>query len=330
MAGKLHWQKIKEKRIELDITQQMLSNKFNINLSTIKSIETGRTGIDFNNLAIKNDFIAMINFLGFKLEDVYDENFRNTKVLTILNNKGGCGKTSVVGNLGYALSELDNKILFIDADMQSNLTHSIGLDGDDENHLGIAMTKEEDLTNYIVKTEYDNIDFIKSDLSMSTIEMILFAKMQRESILEHILKPIIDRGVYDYILIDTNPTLAILNFNVLNTSDYVLIPVQMNSFALKGLGTVINFIEGVKKFNPKLSLMGILINNYDIRKIVTVESEKFLRNAYSENILKTIIKVDTTIENAQYHREPAIVFNPNSRISKEFRTLAKEVINIGK
>jgi chromosome partitioning protein len=256
----------------------------------------------------------------------YNENKKNTKVLSILNNKGGCGKTSVVGNLGYALSELNKRILFIDADMQSNLTHSIGLDEDNDNHLGTALMKEENLENYIEKTKYEKIDFIKAHLSMSTLEMSLFTKIQRESILRHILEPIIEKGIYDYILIDTNPTLAILNFNVLNASDYVIIPVQMNSFALKGLVTVLDFIKGVKKYNTKLTLMGILINSYDKRKNVTFSSEEFLRSAYNDLVLNTIIQIDTTIENAQYHREPTIIFNPNSRISNDFRNLAREVI----
>lgn len=330
MARKLYWQKIRDRRIEMDITQKHLSEKFNINLNTIKGLETNRTGIDTTNEQTMLKFKAMFEYLGFSLEEIYQEEFRNTKVLSVLNNKGGCGKTSVVGNLGYALSELGHKILFIDADMQSNLTHSFGVETNDDKHLGTAILKEESLENYIVKTNYPNIDFVKADLTMSAIEMSLFTKVHRENILSQILNPIIEKGIYDYVLIDTNPTLAILNFNVLNASDYVLIPVQMNSFGLKGLSTVIDFIEGVKRFHTKLSLIGIVINNYDVRKSVTTESENFLREAYPTSIMNTIIKVDTTIENAQYNREPVLVFDKNSRISKEFRELAKEVLNYDK
>ncbi len=330
MAGKLFYQKIKDRRIEMDLTQKHLSEKFNINLNTIKGLETGRTGIDISNEQTLSKYKEMFEYLGFKFEEIYQDEYRNTKVLAVLNNKGGCGKTSVVGNLGYALSELGNKILCVDADMQSNLTHSFGIDTNDEQHLGTAILKEESLENYIIKTEYENIDFIKADLSMSSIEMSLFTKVHRENILTQILGPVIEKGTYDYILIDTNPTLAILNFNVLNASDYVLIPVQMNSFGLKGLGVVTKFIKDVQKFNTKLTLIGIVINNYDVRKSVTVESERFLREAYPTSIMNTIIKVDTTMENAQYYREPVIVFNRNSRIAKEFRELAKEVLNFGK
>ena len=331
MAGRLFWEKIKDRRIEKDLTQKFLSEKFNINLNTIKGLETGRTGIDMTNEQTMAKFKSMIEYLGFTLEEVYQADFRNTKVLCVLNNKGGCGKTSVIGNLGYALSELDNKILMVDADMQSNLTNSFGLDTEDNNHLGTALLEEKSLENYIVKTEYENIDFVKADLSMSSIDMDLFTKKQRESILSKILKPVIDKGLYDYVLFDTNPTLAILNFNVLNASNYVLIPVQMNSFGLNGLVSVTDFIDEVKQLRTDLSTMGIVINNYDIRKSITTKSESILReSSINTPIMKTIVKVDTTMEYAQFNREPVIVFNKNSRIAKEFKELAKEVLNFDK
>lgn len=330
MAVRLFWQKVKNRRIDMDITQKFLSEKFDINLNTIKGWETGRTGIDSSNTELLTKFKNMVEYLGFSLEEVYQKEFKQTKVLAIVNNKGGCGKTSITGNLGFALSELNNRILFIDADMQSNLTQSFNLDSDDELNLGNALKYEKDLTDYIVHTNYENLDFIKASLTMSKLEMDLFPKARRETIFQRCLNPIIEKGIYDYVLIDTNPTLANLNLNILNASDFVIIPVQMNSFGLTGLKTVFEFIQGAKEMNEKLTLMGIVINNYDVRKSVTTDSEKFLRQAYPNYIMKTIIKVDTTIENAQYQREPVITFNRNSRIAKEFKELAKEVINYGK
>lgn len=322
--AKLDYEKLKERRVEMDITQKELSEKSGVNLNIIKSVETGRTKTDKENLK------RISSVLSINIDDIYIDDFKETKVISILNNKGGSGKTSVCGSLAYALCEQNYKILLIDADMQQNLTHSYNLD-DNEKNLANAIVEEKSLEDYIVQTNYKNIDFIVADLRLSTIDMVLFTKIQRENIIRQILKPVVEKGIYDYILIDTNPTLAILNFNVVNASNYVLVPVELSSFGLEGLDVLINFIKGVQKINDTVELAGIVVNRYDVRKKnIISKSEEILNKAYGELVLKTIIRVDTNIENAQMSNVPVLTFNTNSRISKEFRELAKEVIKIVK
>jgi chromosome partitioning protein len=323
-VAKLDYEKLREKRVEIDITQKELARRSGVNVNIIKSVETGRTKTDKENLK------KLANALEIEIESFYIDNFKETNVISILNNKGGSGKTSVCGSLAYALSEQSYKILLIDADMQQNLTHSYNLE-DNEKNLADAIIKEESLLNYILKSKYDNIDFVIADLKLSTIDMVLFTKIQRENIIKQILKPVVEKGIYDYILIDTNPTLAILNFNVVNASDYVLIPVELSSFGLEGLDVLINFIKGVQKINENVELAGIVVNKYDMRKKnIVSKSEEILKEAYGNIVLKTIIRVDTNIENAQMNNVPVLTFNTNSRIAKEFRDLAKEVIKIAK
>jgi chromosome partitioning protein len=323
-VAKLDYEKLREKRVEIDITQKELARRSGVNVNIIKSVETGRTKTDKENLK------KLANALEIEIESFYIDNFKETNVISILNNKGGSGKTSVCGSLAYALSEQNYKILLIDADMQQNLTHSYNLE-DNEKNLADAIIKEESLLNYILKSKYDNIDFVIADLKLSTIDMVLFTKIQRENIIKQILKPVVEKGIYDYILIDTNPTLAILNFNVVNASDYVLIPVELSSFGLEGLDVLINFIKGVQKINENVELAGIVVNKYDMRKKnIVSKSEEILKEAYGNIVLKTIIRVDTNIENAQMNNVPVLTFNTNSRIAKEFRDLAKEVIKIAK
>jgi len=321
MPIKLEYEKIKSRRIDMDLTQKELSELSGVNINVIKAIETGRTMTEKENIKKIGDVI------GFKLEEIYKEDFRDTKVISVVNNKGGCGKTSICGSLGYALAELGNKILLIDADAQRNLTSSFGLTKQ-ENHFGKAVAKEESLiNNYIIQTDYPNIDFIVADVSMGTLDMLMFTKMHRENIVKQILTPVIQAGLYDYILIDTNPNLSILNFNVVNASDYVLVPVQLASFDLEGIGTLLDFIQGIQKFNTKLSILGIVINKYDIRnKNITSQAEEQLRAAYNDLIFKTIIKIDVKIQNAQWESTPVMAFDTNSRVAKEYRELAKEVI----
>lgn len=324
MSYKIDFEALRERRIDMDITQKYLSEQSGVNINVIKSLETGRSFTDKENIK------KIIDVLGFELDEVYFENFKDTKVISIINNKGGSGKTSVTGSLGYALSEIGNKILFIDTDMQQNLTHSYNLD-DNEKNIAKAISNEDNLESYILKTEFENIDFIVADLSLSTIDMVLFTKIQRENIFKHMLKPVIEKGIYDYILIDTNPTLAILNFNVVNASDYVLIPVELSSFGLEGLDVLLNFIKGVQKINEKVKIGGIIINKYDLRKKKIVEqSHSILKKAYGDQLLKTILRVDTSIENAQMNNSPVLVSHPESRIAKEYRDLSKEVMKLAR
>lgn len=320
MAAKLDFQKLKDIRVEKDITQKILAETTGINQNTLKSIETGRITSD------KATIKKLTDELGLNIDDVYIENYHCTKVICTINNKGGSGKTSVCGSLGYALSEQGNKILFIDSDMQMNLTHSFGL-GKNSKNLGRALMRDESLLDYILKTKFPLIDIIISDLSMSTIEMSLFPKMHRETILKNILLPIIELGIYDYILIDTNPTLAILNLNVVNASNFCIIPVTADSFGVENIKTVLQFIKDAQKYNRDLKGAKILLNKYDIRnKTITLQCEAFVRKNYSNLLFDTIISIDNNLQKAQMNNVPVLEFKTDSRISQEYRTLCKEII----
>lgn len=322
MTGKLDYKKMKDIRVELDMTQKILAERTNINISTIKAIETGRSGCELGLLK------KIVHELDINIDNIYKENFHETNVIAVINNKGGSGKTSVTGSLGYALAEMKCKVLLIDSDMQMNLSHSFNLHKN-KKHLSDAILQESSLENFIIKTEYENIDFIVSDFNMATIEMTLFTKIERESILKNILKPVIDNGIYDFVIIDTNPTLAILNYNVLNASNYCIVPVNPDSFGVENINIILKFIKGVQAHNPELKTVRILFNKYDIRtKKITLKCEKYVRDRYSDILLDTIIKIDTSLQNAQLDNKPVLVFNSSSRISKEYRELATEVIKI--
>jgi chromosome partitioning protein len=206
--------------------------------------------------------------------------------------------------------------------------HSFGL-GKSAKHLGIAIEKEDDLLEYIQKTEYKNIDFIVSDLSMSTTEMLLFTKIERESVLKHMLKNVIKKGIYDFIFFDTNPVLGILNYNVLNVSNYVIIPIELSIFAIDGLDTLVKYINSIKKTNDQLEIAGIVINKYDLReKKITETCEEIVRTIFDKKIFDTKIGTDTKIKQAQLESVPVLCIDSKSRIAKQYRDLAKEVIKV--
>ena len=186
---------------------------------------------------------------------------------------------------------------------------------------------EQDLNGYIQPTPYENIDIIVADVSMGTLDMALFTKISRENIVRSILRPVIERGYYDYILIDTNPNLSLLNFNIVNASNFVLIPAQPASFDLDGLAVVLQFVEGIKPYNPTLQVGGIIINRYDARnRLITEAAMDQLREAYSPLLFEQIIRVDSRLQNAQWENRPVQDYAGNARISKEYRALTKEIL----
>lgn len=326
MKGKILYQKIRDRRIEVDFTQQYLSELSGISLSLIKAIETGRSETSYENVVKISEALKM------DIVEIFIEGFRDTKVIAIANNKGGCGKTSVVASLSYALTEIDEeiKVLVIDSDMQMNLTRSYGLDRNLEKNLSLALVNEQTLLDFIIPTEYKNIDIIISDLQLSTIDMLLFTKKLRESVFKRILQPVIDKGLYDYILIDTNPTLGLLNFNILNSCNYVLVPVELTSFGIQGLEILTEYFDEVRTINNDLKILGVLRTKVDKRESITKEAEDILIDVFGDIIFESYIPIDTNVKKAQWNSLPLSIYNKNSRANKQYRNLAKEVIKLAK
>lgn len=317
---KIEYMAIKARRQELDLTQRELSEKTGVNLSVIKAVETGRSA--------DAAFIrSLCEALSLDFDSVYRADFRDTVAVCVLNNKGGCGKTSVCGGLGYVLGEMGYRVLLVDGDAQRNLTSSFGLTKQ-EKHFGRAVdTGESLLDGYIQKTQYKNVDFVVADASMGTLDMQLFSKMHRENVVRQTLMPLRDAGIYDFVLIDTNPNLSLLNFNIVNAVNAVIIPVQMASFDVEGISTVIEFIDGIGRFNPLLRKLGIIINRYDVRtRSITQAAEEELTRIYGSLLFNTRIRVDVKIQNAQWENRPVFTLG-NSRIAGEYRTLTREVLS---
>ena len=320
MKGKLYYKLIKDKRNELDITQKQICDELGIPLDEYKKMESGET-------ILKKSYLNKIcDYLLLDINEIYKENFRDTKVISVMSNKGGVGKTSVTGSVSFCLAEQGYKVLCIDADMQGNLTHSFDLETDEEKNLAVALKNEIDLKKCIKKSEYDNLDFVVYNTALSAIDMLMFTKNAREYIFKRILTNTINEGLYDFIVIDTNPSLSILNFNVINVTNYCLIPVQLGAFGLEGVGILLNFIDDAKQFNPNFIDYRLVINNYDSRKSITKKSHEWLKENYGDILLDSIIRVDTNIENAQVGNMPVLAYNSNCRISNEFRDLTKEIL----
>lgn len=318
---RLDYETLKARRLELDLTQKELAEATGVGINTIKQLETGRSSTDLENLT------RLCEYLELDVNSIYHPDYHNTKVLCVLNNKGGCGKTSVCSGLGSAMAEMGLRVLLIDGDGQRNLSSSFDMPKDEKRNFGVAVLNEQDLNGFIQPTRYENIDIVVADVSMGTLDMTLFTKVHRENIVRSILHPVVQRGYYDYIIIDTNPNLSLLNFNIVNSCDYALIPVQPASFDVDGLAVVVDFVRGIQPYNPALKIGGIVINRYDARnKLISETSLSQLKESYGDMLFEQIIRVDAKLQNAQWENRPVLDYSSASRISKEYRALTKEVI----
>ena len=255
-----------------------------------------------------------------------------TTVIAFANNKGGSGKTTTCSNVGCAMALSGKKVLLIDGDMQMNLTLSF-FDEDkalelakNGKNLYTAVKEEKDLSDYVIPTGYVGLDLIPSSSLMSSIEFDLFTKWQREIILKKCLEPIRAKGYYDYILIDSPPTLGGWVMNIMCASDFVVIPVEASPWGLFGLANMFEFCESVKMIAPKLSILGIAITKADERKNYFKQTLDTLRETDAARLFDTYVRVDSAVEWAQDNSKPVVAYKKNSRSAVEYTELAKEIM----
>lgn len=255
-------------------------------------------------------------------------------VICFANNKGGSGKSTSCANVGYSLAHMGKKVLLIDGDMQLNLSLSF-FDEEkviqitqSEKNLYTAIKHEKDLQDFIMKTDYENLDIIVSSLLMSSIEFELFTKWQRETVLKRCLQEIINSNIYDYILIDSPPTLGGWVMNILSTSTNLIIPVEASPWGLFGLANLFQFVNDIKKFTPDLKHVGVLITKVDERKGYFKQTKAALSELKNTYVFENIIRVDSSIEWAQENSKPVMAYKKSCRSAKEYYALAKEVDNL--
>lgn len=316
---------IKELRGQKGLSQSEFSKEVGIRLGTIKSLETGRIELNEENAEILSVFFDV------KISDFYTAPKVETKVITVAINKGGAGKSTVSSNLGYVLAEMGKKILLIDSDSQMNLSRSYGfLESNPDKNFFKAFEGEDDIRNHISKTEYENIDMVLSSIQLASIEKIMNSMSYRERRMETIIKNLIDEGIYDYIIIDTNPSLGMLNTSILHASDEVLIPLEPSQFGIEGLDMFIEHYEQIKRYQPNLNILGILLNKVETNTIIGQDVYEVLNAVYPELLMETKISKDTTIQRAQWNHTPLLAYVPNSNSRRDFIKLGKEVIKIVK
>lgn len=256
-----------------------------------------------------------------------------TIVIAFANNKGGSGKTTTCSNVGCAMAQAGKKVLMIDGDMQLNLTISFFDEekayeyAKGDKNIYRAVVGEKDLSDYIVETGIEGLDIIPSTSLMSSIEFDLFTKWQRETVLKRCLERVRAKGYYDYILIDTPPTLGTWVMNVMCASDFVVIPVEASPWGLFGLANMFEFCEQAKNMSRQLEVLGIAVTKADERKKYFKQTMETLGEMQNARLFENYIRVDSAVEWAQDNSKPVVVFKKTSRSAVEYTKLAKEIMD---
>jgi len=247
-----------------------------------------------------------------------------TKVISIVNQKGGVGKTTTAVNLSTALSAMNKKILLIDLDPQGNSSSGFGIKQEDRivTIYQVLIGKNE-INEAIIKTNIANLQLITSNTNLSGAELELTLLKDREYILSNLVSTL----QYDYIIIDCPPSLGLLTLNALVASDEVLIPMQCDFYSLEGLSHLLKTIELIEKnLNPKIKINGILFTMYDRRNRLTEQVEEDVRKCLGTLVFDTTIPRNIKLSEAPSHGKPAIIYDHKCLGSAAYINLAMEIL----
>ena len=244
-----------------------------------------------------------------------------SKIISISNHKGGVGKTTSAINIGAGLNKLGKKILLIDLDPQANLSQSLGVTDQELNIYGAL--RGEYLPHPI--EVIPGLDIIPSVLDLSGAEVEMSSEAGREYILKEIIEPLLPG--YDYILIDSPPSLGLLTINALTASDEVLIPLQAQYLAIQGLTKLLEIIDKIqRRLNKELRVGGVFITQYDGRKILNRDVVDIINTHFKELVFNTKIRDNVALAEAPTQGIDIFRYNPKSNGAQDYLSLCRELV----
>ena len=252
------------------------------------------------------------------------------RVIAMVNQKGGVGKTTSTINLGAALGELGRKVLMVDFDPQGALSAGFGVNPHelDTTVYNVMMDRKVDVHEAIRSTEFENMDLLPANIDLSAAEVQLVNEVAREQVLSQALRKV--KEEYDVVLIDCQPSLGLLTVNALTAADGVIIPLICEFFALRAVALLVDSIEKVQdRLNPDLQIDGVLATMFDSRTLHSKEVIARIMDAFGDKVFDTVIKRTVKFPDATVSAEPILSYAPTHTGSIAYRELAKELIERG-
>ena len=250
----------------------------------------------------------------------------NTNIISVINQKGGVGKTTTSINLASYLAKHGKKVLLVDSDPQANATSGIGVDKTSLNlTLCEVLVSGVDMNSIIIKTNQKNLFLAPTDPKLASAEIDIANYPNRESLLNNQINKI--KSEYEVILIDCPPALSLLTINALCASDKVLIPVQAEYYALEGLSQLLQVMQTVQnQHNPELEILGVLVTMYDKRNALSRQVYDEVGKHFGDKLLNTIIPRNVRLAEAPSYGQPISEYDSWSKGAKAYKDLAKEIL----
>ena len=252
------------------------------------------------------------------------------KIISICNQKGGTGKTTTTVNLSAAIAELGKRVLIVDADPQGNATSGVGVNKNElEKSVYDLILNKTVVSDVLIKNVYPSLDIIPCNIHLTGAEIELVGALSRETRLKKAIAPVAND--YDYIFIDSPPSLGLLTLNSLVASDYIIIPIQCEFYALEGVSQLMHTLGLIREgLNPSLDIEGVLLTMADYRTNLTTEVINEIKGYFKDKVYNTIIPRNIRLSEAPSHGKPITVYDGASIGAKKYRELAAEIVLVGK
>lgn len=308
---------------EVDITEADISESSNENQIAENTEKTTKSE------EVSEDDVVTAQYVPFTQKPPVTHSIGQTKILAIINQKGGVGKSTTAVNLAAALGAMNKEVLLVDLDPQGNATSGYGIDKRElDGCVYDALLGETPVEEVILACVGKGVDVLPSTINLAGAEVELVNEMARENRLKSALGSL--RGRYDYILIDCPPSLGLLTINALVAADKLLVPIQCEFYALEGVTKLLDSMNRVKKMlNPSLDIFGIVMTMYDSRTNLSNQVVNEVRSFFGKTVFETMIPRTVKLSEAPSYGQPIIEYAPDNKGTEAYNELAREVIARG-